>query len=198
MAGSLNSAAAPSIAVAASGASTVPSRWLPPCRLRRFWFLGRDAGIGRGLCRFNPLTELRPSVEGHSKRNRGARDLPGAITDIVVAIRAIRRVRLCTKERAASVRRRRRAMPQSESADILLVARNLRARAEEALALAEIFDSSHTGDRCDIRENGRATRTTRRRRGRGVGRGSAHHRGRPPLDNCLVGLDTQQIGAKPC
>jgi hypothetical protein len=31
-----------------------------------------------------------------------------------------------------------------ESADILLLARNLRARAEEALALAEIFDSPHT------------------------------------------------------
>jgi hypothetical protein len=31
-----------------------------------------------------------------------------------------------------------------ESADILLLARNLRARAEEALAIAEIFDSPHT------------------------------------------------------
>jgi hypothetical protein len=31
-----------------------------------------------------------------------------------------------------------------ESADMLLLARNLRARAEEALALAEIFDSRHT------------------------------------------------------
>jgi hypothetical protein len=31
-----------------------------------------------------------------------------------------------------------------ESADISLLARNLRARAGEALALAEIFDSPHT------------------------------------------------------
>jgi hypothetical protein len=33
---------------------------------------------------------------------------------------------------------------RSESADILLLARNLRARAEEALALAESFDNPHT------------------------------------------------------
>jgi hypothetical protein len=31
-----------------------------------------------------------------------------------------------------------------ESSDALLLARNLRARAEEALALAEVFDSPHT------------------------------------------------------
>ena len=31
-----------------------------------------------------------------------------------------------------------------ESADISLLARNLRARAEEALALAEMFDTPHT------------------------------------------------------
>jgi hypothetical protein len=86
----------------------------------------------------------------------------GHVALLVVAIRAIRRVRVRTKERAGSVRRCRRAMPQSrfldlpeivksaaektwcESADILLVARNLRARAEEALVLAEIFDSPHT------------------------------------------------------
>jgi hypothetical protein len=35
-------------------------------------------------------------------------------------------------------------MTRYESTDVLLLAHNLRARAEEALALAEIFDSPHT------------------------------------------------------
>jgi hypothetical protein len=83
LAPTLNSAAPFSMAVASSGASTMPSHWpggdfvdAPPDRLRRrFGLLSHARSIGRWLCRFKPAAKAPTLiVRGKKDRGRAGRD----------------------------------------------------------------------------------------------------------------------------